>query len=80
MAAPAPGQPARGCRCTPIRCGSSSRRSTWRATWYLLAYLVVGWVLFGVVLAAGIATLALAITLLGLPLLIGTAAADAGLR
>jgi Asp-tRNA(Asn)/Glu-tRNA(Gln) amidotransferase A subunit family amidase len=45
----------------PLRQVTSA--STWRATWYLLAYLVVGWVLFGVVLAAGIATLALAITL-----------------
>ena len=52
--------------------------STWRATWYLLAYLVVGWVLFSLVLAAGIATLALAITLAGLPLLIVTAAVIRG--
>jgi hypothetical protein len=52
--------------------------STWRATWYLLAYLVVGSVLFGVVLAAGITTLALAITLLGLPLLVVTAAVVRG--
>jgi hypothetical protein len=52
--------------------------STWQATWYLLAYLVVGWLLFGAVLAAGIATLTLAITLLGLPLLIVTAAVIRG--
>ena len=49
--------------------------STWRATWFLLAYLVVSWVLFAVVFTAATATLALAITLLGLPLLIATAAA-----
>ena len=52
--------------------------STWRATWFLLGYLVVGWVLFGVVLTAGIATLTLAITLAGLPLLIVTAAVIRG--
>jgi hypothetical protein len=49
--------------------------STWRATWFLLAYLVMSWVLFAVVFTAATATLALAITLLGLPLLIVTAAA-----
>jgi len=48
--------------------------STWRAAWFLLAYLVVSWVLFAVVFTAATTTLTLAITLLGLPLLIGTAA------
>ena len=48
--------------------------STWRATRFLLAYLVVSWVLFAVVFTAATATLTLAITLLGLPLLIATAA------
>ena len=44
----------------PLRQAVSA--STWRATWYLLAYLVVGWVLFGAVLTAGIAAITLAIT------------------
>lgn len=59
--------------------------STWRATWFLLSYLVTGWVLWAAVLAAGTAALSLAITLAGLPLLItaawvvrGCAAAERG--
>lgn len=52
--------------------------STWRATWYLLAYLVVGWLLFSAVLTAGIAAGVLAITLAGLPLLIAAAAVIQG--
>lgn len=52
--------------------------STWRATWYLLAYLVVGWALFGIVLTMATATLTLVITLAGLPLLIVTAAVIRG--
>ncbi len=60
----------------PLRQAVSA--STWRATWYLLAYLVVGWVLFGTVLTAGIAAITLAITLAGLPLLIAAAAVIRG--
>lgn len=60
----------------PLRQAVSA--STWRATWYLLAYLVVGWVLFGAVLTAGIAAITLAITLAGLPLLIAAAAVIRG--
>jgi hypothetical protein len=52
--------------------------STWRATWYLLSYLVVGWLLFSAVLTAGIAAITLAITLAGVPLLIATAAVIRG--
>jgi hypothetical protein len=52
--------------------------STWRATRFLLAYLVMSWVLFAVVFTVGTATLTLAITLLGLPLLIVTAAVIRG--
>jgi len=52
--------------------------STWRATRFLLAYLVVSWVLFAVVFTAVTATLTLAITLLGLPLLVVTAAVIRG--
>ena len=48
--------------------------STWRAAWFLLAYLVFGWLLWGCVLAAGLTTVVLGITLAGIPLLIGTAA------
>ncbi len=47
--------------------------STWRATWFLLAYLVFGWVLWAAVLGAGTVALCLAITLAGLPLLIAAA-------
>src|SRR5258708_34140701 len=60
----------------PLRQAVSA--STWRATWYMLAYLVVGWVLFGAVLTAGIAAITLAITLAGLPLLIAAAAVIRG--
>jgi hypothetical protein len=52
--------------------------TTWRATWFLLAYLVVSWLLFGAVLAAGITAATLAITLAGLPLLIAAAAVIRG--
>ena len=52
--------------------------STWHASWFLLAYLVVGWVLFSAVLTAGIVTITLAITLAGIPLLIATAAVIRG--
>ena len=52
--------------------------STWRAIWYLLAYLVVGWVLFSIVFTAATVTLTLMITLAGLPLLIVTAAVIRG--
>jgi hypothetical protein len=55
----------------PLRQAVSA--STWRATWYLLAYLVVGWLLFSAVLGAGLAAITLAITLAGLPLLVAAA-------
>ena len=78
-ARPTPTHPSgKGCPCTATRFRQLVSASTWRATWYLLAYLVVGWVLFGVVLTAGIATLTLMITLAGLPLLIVTAAVIRG--
>jgi hypothetical protein len=60
----------------PLRQAISA--STWRATWFLLAYLVVSWVLFGAVLTAGISAATLAITLAGLPLLIAAAAVIRG--
>jgi hypothetical protein len=52
--------------------------STWRATRFLLVYLVVSWVQFALVFTAATTTLTLAITLLGLPLLIVTAAVIRG--
>ena len=48
--------------------------STWKATWFLLSYLVVGWVLWGLVFSAGTVALVLAFTLAGIPLLIAVAA------
>ncbi len=52
--------------------------STWRAAWFLLAYLVFGWLLWAAVYAATLTTAILAITLAGIPLLIGTAAVIRG--
>jgi len=47
--------------------------STGRALWYLLAYQVVGWLLFGAALAAVTTAAALSITLAGIPLLVAAA-------
>jgi Putative sensor len=52
--------------------------STWRAAWFLLAYLVLGWLMWACVLSAAVTTAVLAITLAGIPLLIGTAAVIRG--
>jgi hypothetical protein len=52
--------------------------STWRATQFLAVYLVVSWVLFALTFTAVTTTLTLAVTLLGLPLLIVTAAVVRG--
>ncbi len=60
----------------PLRQAVSA--STWRATGFLFAYLVVGWLLFSAVLTAGIVAITLAITLAGIPLLIATAAVIRG--
>ena len=60
----------------PLRQAVSA--STWRATSFLLVYLVVGWLLFSAVLTAGIVAITLAITLAGIPLLIATAAVIRG--
>jgi hypothetical protein len=53
-------------------------RPTWwattgRALWYLLAYQLVGWLLFGAALAAVTTAAALSITLAGIPLLVAAA-------
>jgi hypothetical protein len=60
----------------PLRLAASA--STWRSAWFLLGYLVIGWLLFGAVLAAVTATASLVITLAGLPLLIVTVAVVRG--
>jgi Putative sensor len=50
-------------------------RGLWAGTWYLLAYQVVGWVLFAVALSVALSGAVLCITLAGIPLLIAAAAA-----
>jgi hypothetical protein len=47
--------------------------STWRAAWFLLAYLVWGWLLWAAVFAATLTAAVLAITLAGIPLLVAAA-------
>jgi Putative sensor len=47
--------------------------STWRAAWFLIAYLVWGWLLWAAVFAATLTTAVLAITLAGIPLLVASA-------
>src|SRR5512142_1437213 len=47
--------------------------STWRAAWFLLAYLVWGWLLWAAVFAATLASVVLCITLAGIPLLVAAA-------
>jgi hypothetical protein len=49
-------------------------RDLWAGAWFLLGYQVVGWVLFAVALTAALTAAVLAITLAGIPLLIGAAA------
>ena len=57
--------------------GHPLRRAWWattrRALWYLLAYQVMGWLLFGAALTAVTAAAALSITLAGIPLLVAAA-------
>jgi hypothetical protein len=57
--------------------GNPLRRAWWattgRALWYLLAYQVMGWLLFGAALAAVTTAAALSITLAGIPLLVAAA-------
>lgn len=48
-------------------------RLTGRALWYLLAYQLMGWLLFGAALAAVTTAAALSITLAGIPLLVAAA-------
>jgi len=53
-------------------------RRLWASVWYLLEYLILGWVLFAVAFSAVTVTLVLAVTLAGLPLLIALAATIRG--
>jgi Putative sensor len=57
--------------------GHPLRRAWWastgRALWYLLAYQVMGWLLFGAALVAVTAAAAVSITLAGIPLLVAAA-------
>lgn len=50
-------------------------RGLWAGAWYLLAYLVMGGVLFAIALSATVTGAALCVTLAGIPLLIAAAAA-----
>ncbi|HEX9042206.1 MAG TPA: sensor domain-containing protein [Trebonia sp.] len=50
-------------------------RGLWAGTWYLLAYQVTGWVLFTIALSVTLTGAVLCVTLAGIPLLIGAAAA-----
>ena len=52
----------------PLRQAFSA--STWRAAWYLLAYQLVGWVLFAAAVTAMSTAAILAITVAGMPLLV----------
>lgn len=47
--------------------------STWLAAWYLLANVIVGWVLWSVVVTVSVTALALTITVIGIPMLIAAA-------
>ena len=52
--------------------------SLWRSAWFLICYLVLGWLFFSAVFTAVTVTAVLAITLAGVPLLIATAAVVRG--
>jgi hypothetical protein len=53
-------------------------RTLWASAWYLLAYLVIGWVLFGVAVAVVVGGGVLSLTLAGLPVLLAAAAVIRG--
>lgn len=61
-----------GARRDPVRLLLS--RGLWASVWYLLAYLVLGWVLFALALTIGIGGGGLSVTLAGLPVLVAAAA------
>ena len=45
-------------------------RGLWAGAWFLLAYQVMGWVLFAIALSVALTGAVLCITLAGIPLLI----------
>jgi hypothetical protein len=49
-----------------------------RAVWYLLAYQLIGWVLFGLVVTAAVGAAGLTITIAGIPLLVAAASVIRG--
>lgn len=63
-----------GLRTSPNPLRQFVSASTWRATWFLVSYLVVGWILWAIVFSAGTVAVTLAFTLAGIPLLIAAAA------
>ena len=50
-------------------------RGLWAGAWYLLAYQVIGWVLFAIALSVTLTGAVLCVTLAGIPLLIAAATA-----
>lgn len=71
MSARSAGSP-RSLRRNPI--GLLLSGTLWASVWYLLAYLAIAWVLFGVALTIAIGGGLLSVTLAGLPVLIAAAA------
>jgi len=49
-----------------------------RAVWYLLAYQLIGWLLFGLVVTAAVGAAGLTITIAGIPLLVAAASVIRG--
>ena len=60
----------------PLRLAASA--SPWRSAWFLLGYLVVGWIYVSVVFAVAWTTALLAVTLAGIPVIVVAAAALRG--
>jgi len=58
-------------RRNPLRLAVSA--APWAGAWYLVCYLAVGWVLFAVAFTSAVVAAVFAITLAGLPLLVGCA-------
>ncbi len=56
----------------PVRLAFS--RGLWASAWYLLGYLLLGWVLFSIAFSVAVTGAALSVTLAGLPVLVAAAA------
>ena len=56
----------------PIRLAFS--RGPWASAWYLLGYLLIGWVLFSIAFSVAVTGATLSVTLAGLPVLVAAAA------